>query len=187
MRPRADRRPVRSRTRDRRAAFLALAKSGQVARSTRGANQVSNEGFTWPTRTSSEAVSDLQILQTIVAQFDSSRTRQNLGTPDEEDSPPAWRVCFAGASGGGTPRPRTRCRRGSSTAFRQGHPAADRRHPLLLEGRLPPGAVDGADKQIDTGTLTTLPGDGLRHAIMTVKEAVAPGRAGARKSHICST
>jgi UPF0755 protein len=52
-----------------RAAFLALAQSGQVRSKYQG-DQVSNEGFTWPDTYFVEGQTDQQILQTIVAQFD---------------------------------------------------------------------------------------------------------------------
>jgi UPF0755 protein len=56
-----------------RAAFLALAESGQVRSRYQGA-QVSVEGFTWPDTYYVEGQTDLQILQTLVAEFDRHAT-----------------------------------------------------------------------------------------------------------------
>ncbi len=52
-----------------RAAFLALAQSGQI-RSRYQGDQTSVEGFTWPDTYFVEHQTDAQILQTIVAEFD---------------------------------------------------------------------------------------------------------------------
>ncbi len=61
-----------------RAAFLALAQSGQVRSKYQG-DQVSNEGFTWPdTYFVAKGETDLQILQTIVAEFDKHADAVNL-------------------------------------------------------------------------------------------------------------
>ena len=61
-----------------RTAFLALAQSGQVRSKYQG-DQVSNEGFTWPdTYFVSKQETDLQILQTIVAEFDKHADAVNL-------------------------------------------------------------------------------------------------------------
>jgi len=61
-----------------RSAFLALAQSGQVRSKYQG-DQVSNEGFTWPdTYFVSKQETDLEILQTIVAEFDKHADALNL-------------------------------------------------------------------------------------------------------------
>ncbi|MDQ1430070.1 MAG: hypothetical protein QOF40_672, partial [Actinomycetota bacterium] len=60
-----------------RAAFLALAQSGQVRSKYQGA-QVSSEGFTWPDTYFVEGQTDVQILQTIVGQFDKHADAVNL-------------------------------------------------------------------------------------------------------------
>jgi UPF0755 protein len=52
-----------------RAAFLALAQSGQIRSKYQG-DQVSVEGFTWPDTYFVEGMTDQQILQTIVSEFD---------------------------------------------------------------------------------------------------------------------
>jgi UPF0755 protein len=63
-----------------RAAFLALAQSGQVRSKYQG-DQASVEGFTWPDTYFVEGMSDQQILQTIVSEFDRHGDAVGLGTP----------------------------------------------------------------------------------------------------------
>lgn len=70
-----------------RAAFLALARSGQVRSKYQG-DQVGNEGFTWPdTYFVSKGETDLQILQTIVAEFDKHGDAVNLDTATAANGP----------------------------------------------------------------------------------------------------
>ncbi len=61
-----------------RAAFLALAQSGQVRSKYQG-DQTSVEGFTWPDTYFVEGMSDQQILQTIVSEFDQHGDAVGLG------------------------------------------------------------------------------------------------------------
>ena len=61
-----------------RAAFLALAQSGQIKSKYQG-DQVSVEGFTWPDTYFVEGMTDQQILQTIVSQFDEHGDDVGLG------------------------------------------------------------------------------------------------------------
>jgi len=63
-----------------RAAFLALAQSGQIRSKYQG-DQVSVEGFTWPDTYFVEGSSDTQILQTIVSEFDEHGDAVGLATP----------------------------------------------------------------------------------------------------------
>src|SRR5262249_57671600 len=60
-----------------RAAFLALAQSGQI-RSRYQGDQASVEGFTWPDTYFVEHQTDAQILQTIVSEFDRHADAVNL-------------------------------------------------------------------------------------------------------------
>jgi UPF0755 protein len=60
-----------------RAAFLALAQSGQI-RSRYQGDQTSVEGFTWPDTYFVEHQTDAQILQTIVSEFDRHADAVNL-------------------------------------------------------------------------------------------------------------
>ncbi len=62
-----------------RAAFLALAQSGQI-RSRYQGDQASVEGFTWPDTYFVEGQTDAQILQTIVSAFDTHADAVDLGT-----------------------------------------------------------------------------------------------------------
>ncbi len=61
-----------------RAAFLALAQSGQIRSKYQG-DQTSVEGFTWPDTYFVEGMSDQQILQTIVSEFDQHGDAVGLG------------------------------------------------------------------------------------------------------------
>ena len=61
-----------------RAAFLALAQSGQIRSKYQG-DQQSVEGFTWPDTYFVEGRTDAQILQTIVSEFDEHADAVNLG------------------------------------------------------------------------------------------------------------
>lgn len=63
-----------------RAAFLALAQSGQIRSKYQG-GQTSVEGFTWPDTYFVEGMSNQQILQTIVSEFDRHADAVGLGTP----------------------------------------------------------------------------------------------------------
>ena len=63
-----------------RAAFLALAQSGQIRSKYQG-DQTTVEGFTWPDTYFVEGMSDQQILQTIVSEFDQHGDAVGLGTP----------------------------------------------------------------------------------------------------------
>jgi UPF0755 protein len=63
-----------------RGAFLALAQSGQVRSKYQG-DQTSVEGFTWPDTYFVEGLSDQQILQTIVSEFDQHADAVGLGNP----------------------------------------------------------------------------------------------------------
>jgi UPF0755 protein len=60
-----------------RAAFLALAQSGQIRSKYQG-TQTSVEGFTWPDTYFVEGLTDTQILQTIVSEFDKHADAVNL-------------------------------------------------------------------------------------------------------------
>jgi len=62
-----------------RAAFLALAQSGQIRSKYQG-DQTSVEGFTWPDTYFVEGMTDQQILQTIVSEFDKHGDAVGLGT-----------------------------------------------------------------------------------------------------------
>jgi UPF0755 protein len=62
-----------------RAAFLALAQSGRI-RSRYQGDQASVEGFTWPDTYFVEGMSDEQILQTIVSEFDEHGDAVGLGS-----------------------------------------------------------------------------------------------------------
>ena len=78
-----------------RAAFLALTQSGQVRSKYQG-DQVSNEGFTWPdTYFVSKGETDLQILQTIVAEFDKHADAVNLGNATIQGLTPQQAVVVA--------------------------------------------------------------------------------------------
>jgi UPF0755 protein len=77
-----------------RAAFLALAQSGQVRSKYQG-DQVSNEGFTWPDTYFVEGQTDLQILQTIVAEFDKHADAVNLANATAEGLTPQQVVVVA--------------------------------------------------------------------------------------------
>ncbi len=63
-----------------RAAFLAVAQSGQIRSKYQG-DQQSVEGFTWPDTYFVEGRTDAQILQTIVSEFDKHADAVNLGNP----------------------------------------------------------------------------------------------------------
>ena len=122
-----------------RAAFLALAQSGQVRSKYQG-DQVSNEGFTWPdTYFVSPHETDLQILQTIVAEFDKHGDAVGLGcTAGGRSHPAAGRGRRVAGAGRGRERGRRTEGRGRDRESPPaGDAAADRRHPLLLQGRLP--------------------------------------------------
>jgi UPF0755 protein len=63
-----------------RAAFLALAQSGQIKSKYQGAQQ-SVEGFTWPDTYFVEGLTDQQILQLIVSKFDEHADAVGLANP----------------------------------------------------------------------------------------------------------
>jgi UPF0755 protein len=77
-----------------RAAFLALAQSGQIRSKYQG-DQTSVEGFTWPDTYFVEGQSDAQILQTIVAEFDKHADALNLGAPSATGLTPQQTVVAA--------------------------------------------------------------------------------------------
>jgi UPF0755 protein len=77
-----------------RAAFLALAQSGQI-RSRYQGDQTSVEGFTWPDTYFVEGQSDAQILQTIVSEFDRHADALHLGAPSATGLTPQQTVVVA--------------------------------------------------------------------------------------------
>ena len=139
-----------------RAAFLALAQSGRIRSKYQG-DQTSVEGFTWPDTYFVEGMSDEQILQTIVSEFDEHGDAVGLGSTCRDRAHPAadGRRRVVGAGRGGLCRGRAQGRRRHHQPPEAGHAAPDRRHPLLREGRLPAGAEQR--RQADRLALQHLP------------------------------
>jgi UPF0755 protein len=77
-----------------RATFLGVAQSGQVRSKYQG-DQTSVEGFTWPDTYFVEGMTDQQILQTIVSEFDRHGDAVGLGNPASTGLTPQQTVITA--------------------------------------------------------------------------------------------
>jgi UPF0755 protein len=133
-----------------RAAFLALAQSGQVRSKYQG-DQVSNEGFTWPDTYFVEGQSDLQILQTIVGKFDEHADAVDLGNATAEGLTPQQAVVVASLvqaeAGNAADAPKVAAV--IMNRFRQGIPLQIDATLCYSKGGCPP-VPSNADKQIDS-------------------------------------
>lgn len=134
-----------------RAAFLALAQSGQVRSKYQG-DQVGNEGFTWPdTYFVSKGETDLQILQTIVAEFDKHGDAVNLGTATAEGLTPQQAVVVASLiqAEAGSAADAPKLAAVIMNRFRQGTPLQIDATLCYSKGGCPP-VPSNADKEIDS-------------------------------------
>jgi UPF0755 protein len=133
-----------------RAAFLALAQSGQVRSKYQG-DQVSNEGFTWPDTYFVEKQTDLQILQTIVAEFDKHADAVNLGNATAEGLTPQQTMVVASLvqaeAGSAADAPKVAAV--ILNRFHQGIPLQIDATLCYSKGGCPP-VPSNADKQIDS-------------------------------------
>ncbi len=153
-----------------RAAFLALAQSGQIRSKYQG-DQTSVEGFTWPDTYFVEGMTDQQVLQTIVSEFDKHGDAVGLGTPTATGLTPQQTVVAASLvqaeAGNAADAPKVAAV--ITNRLRQGTPLQIDATLCYSKGGCPPVPTN-ADKQIDspynTYRVTGLPPT----PIMTVTE-----------------
>ncbi len=127
------------------------AQSGQVRSKYQG-DQVSNEGFTWPdTYFVSPGETDLEILQTIVAEFDKHGDAVNLADAPAEGLTPQQAVVVASLvqaeAGNAADAPKVAAV--VLNRFRQGTPLQIDATLCYSKGGCPP-VPSNADKQIDS-------------------------------------
>jgi UPF0755 protein len=153
-----------------RAAFLSLAQSGQIRSKYQG-DQVSVEGFTWPDTYFVEGMSDREILQTIVSEFDHHGDAVGLGTPTPTGLTSRQTVVAASLvqaeAGSAADAPKVAAV--ITNRLKQGTPLQIDATLCYAKGGCPP-APSNADKQVDspynTYRVTGLPPT----PIMTVTE-----------------
>jgi UPF0755 protein len=153
-----------------RAAFLALAQSGQIRSKYQG-DQPSVEGFTWPDTYFVEGRTDEQILQTIVAQFDQHADALNLANAPSVGLTPQQALVVASLvqAEAGTAADAPKVAAVILNRLKQGMPLQIDATLCYAKGGCPPVPTN-ADKQIDspynTYRVTGLPPT----PIMTVTE-----------------
>jgi UPF0755 protein len=153
-----------------RAAFLALAQSGEIRSKYQG-DQTPAEGFTWPDTYFVEGMDDRQILQTIVSEFDKHGDTVGLGNPAATGLTPQQTVVVASLvqAEAGTAADAPKVAAVIINRLRQGIPLQIDATLCYSKGGCPP-APTNADKQIDspynTYKVTGLPPT----PIMTVTE-----------------
>ena len=152
-----------------RAAFLALAQSGRIRSEYQG-DQTSVEGFTWPDTYFVEGMSDEQILQTIVSEFDEHGDAVGLGNPATGLTPQQTVVVASlvqAEAGSAEDAPKVAAVVGNRV--KQGTPLQIDATLCYAKGGCPP-VPNNADKQIDS-PYNTYRVDGLPPTpIMTVTE-----------------
>jgi UPF0755 protein len=153
-----------------RAAFLALAQSGQIRSKYQG-DQTSVEGFTWPDTYFVEGMSDQQILQTIVSEFDQHGDAVGLGNSSVTGLTPQQTVVAASLvqaeAGNETDAPKVAAV--ITNRLRQGTPLQIDATLCYAKGGCPP-VPSNADKQLDS-PYNTYRATGLPPTpIMTVTE-----------------
>lgn len=153
-----------------RAAFLALAQSGQIRSKYQG-DQTSVEGFTWPDTYFVEGMTDQQILQTIVSEFDKHGDAVGLGTPSATGLTPQQTVVAASLvqAEAGTATDAPKVAAVITNRLQQGMPLQIDATLCYAKGGCPPVPTN-ADKQLaspyNTYKVTGLPPT----PIMTVTE-----------------
>jgi UPF0755 protein len=153
-----------------RAAFLALAQSGQVRSKYQG-DQTPVEGFTWPDTYFVEGMSDTQILQTIVSEFDRHGDAVGLANTAATGLTPQQTVVVASLvqAEAGTADDAPKVAAVITNRLRQGMPLQIDATLCYAKGGCPPVPTN-ADKQLDspynTYKVTGLPPT----PIMTVTE-----------------
>jgi UPF0755 protein len=152
-----------------RAAFLALAQSGRIRSEYQG-DQTSVEGFTWPDTYFVEGMSDEQVLQTIVSEFDEHGDAVGLGNPATGLTPQQTVVeasLVQAEAGSAADAPKVAAVVGNRV--KQGTPLQIDATLCYAKGGCPP-VPNNADKQIDS-PYNTYRVDGLPPTpIMTVTE-----------------
>ena len=164
-----------------RAAFLALAQSGQIRSKYQG-DQTSVEGFTWPDTYFVEGMTDQQILQTIVSEFDEHGDAVGLGNALPPRASPRSRPSVVASlvqAEAGTAADAPKVAAVITQPPAAGDAAADRRHPLLRQGWLSAGAHQR--RQADRLALQHLPrqrsaahADHDRDRAVAARAALAP-------------
>jgi UPF0755 protein len=162
-----------------RAAFLALAQSGQITSKYQG-DQQSVEGFTWPDTYFVEGLSDQQILQLVVSEFDQHGDAVGLGNTAATGLTPQQTVVVASLvqAEAGTAADAPKVAAVITNRLQQGMPLQIDATLCYAKGGCPP-VPSNADKQLDS-PYNTYQSTGLPPTpIMTVTEqslkaAVAP-------------
>jgi UPF0755 protein len=133
-----------------RAAFLALAQSGQIKSKYQGEQQ-SVEGFTWPDTYFVEGMTDAQILQTIVSQFDRHADAAGLGTPAATGLTPQQTVVLASLvqAEAGTAADAPKVAAVVTNRLKQGMPLQIDATLCYAKGGCPP-VPSNADKQLES-------------------------------------
>ncbi len=133
-----------------RAAFLALAQSGQVRSKYQG-NQTSAEGFTWPDTYFVEGMTDEQILETIVSEFDKHGDAVGLGNPAATGLTPQQTVVAASLvqAEAGTAADAPKVAAVITNRLTQGTPLQIDATLCYAKGGCPPVPTN-ADKQLDS-------------------------------------
>jgi UPF0755 protein len=153
-----------------RAAFLALAQSGQIRSKYQG-DQTSVEGFTWPDTYFVEGMTDAQILQTIVSEFDRHGDAVGLANTAATGLTPQQTDVLASLvqAEAGTAADAPKVAAVITNRLQQGNPLQIDATLCYAKGGCPPVPTN-ADKQIDspynTYRVTGLPPT----PIMTVTE-----------------
>jgi UPF0755 protein len=153
-----------------RAAFLALARSGQI-RSRYQGDQTSVEGFTWPDTYFVEHQTDAQILQTIVSEFDRHADAVNLARAPSVGLTPQQAVVEASLvqAEAGTPADAPKIAAVIANRLKQGTALQIDATLCYAKGGCPPIPTN-ADKKLDS-PYNTYRGRGLPPTpIMTVTE-----------------
>jgi UPF0755 protein len=132
-----------------RAAFLALAQSGQIRSKYQG-DQMSVEGFTWPDTYFVEGMSDREILQRIVSEFDEHGDAVGLGSPATGLTPQQTVVAASlvqAEAGSASDAPKVAAV--ISNRLKQGTPLQIDATLCYAKGGCPPLPTN-ADKQLDS-------------------------------------
>ncbi len=153
-----------------RAAFLALAQSGQVKSKYQGGQQ-SVEGFTWPDTYFVEGQTDAQILQTIVSEFDEHADAVNLADTGATGLTPQQTVVVASLvqAEAGSAEDAPKVAAVITNRLRQQTPLQIDATLCYAKGGCPP-VPSNADKQIDSPYNTYRVGGLPPTPIMTVTE-----------------
>ena len=153
-----------------RAAFLALAQSGQVKSKYQGGQQ-SVEGFTWPDTYFVEGQTDAEILQTIVSEFDEHADAVNLADTGATGLTPQQTVVVASLvqAEAGSAEDAPKVAAVITNRLRQRTPLQIDATLCYAKGGCPP-VPSNADKQIDSPYNTYRVGGLPPTPIMTVTE-----------------